>query len=252
MLKFALRVGFVLTALSGALLVGVRRSDPPMLDCLTVNGGENNYKILVVGESWACDGKLFPELPQTVSKRLQGRGVQACSLCFAGRNSKLLYAELKEKLPKSKLYDYCGGGRPDKIIFMTGVNDEIQHIGESNYVEYTKKLVEYFPDVDDEEVISIPRVSEFKFKSPNLYSRLKRAILMCFYDDCEYVVNDRYRSALWRDHPELRMIEYDNFIDRYPGHESCYQKDGIHLTEACSHKYAAFIGNATYIPPKKK
>jgi len=57
---------------------------------------------------------------------------------------------------------------------MTGVNDVIQHVGENAYVEYTRKLVDYFSEIDDEEVISIPRVNEMTFKSPNLYSRIKR------------------------------------------------------------------------------
>ena len=135
MLREARRVGLLLAALSGALYFGVRRSDEPTLDCVTVNGGDGDYKMLVVGESWACAGKLFPELPKTVSDRLQGRGVQACSLCFAGRNSRHMYSELRDKFPKEKLYGPFGGGRPDKAIFMTGVNDEIQHVGANNYVE---------------------------------------------------------------------------------------------------------------------
>jgi hypothetical protein len=246
MLREALRVGVALAVSSGVLIYGVKRSDEPTLSCITVNGGSDDYKLLVVGESWACDGKLFPELPKTVSDRLQGTGVHACSLCFPGRNSRHLYSELREKLPTEKLYEYCGG-KPDKVIFMTGVNDEIQHVGENSYVEYTRKLVDYFSDVEDEEVISIPRVNEITFKSPNLYSSIKRGILRCFYDDCEFSANDRYRSALWRDHPELPMIEYDNFINRYRGNEQCYTSDGVHLTDECFHKYGAFIGNATSI-----
>ena len=244
MLQEAVRVLLVFAVLTVVLFFGVKRSDLPMLDCVTVNSERDNYKVLIVGKSWACDGKLFPELPATISDRLNGRGVQVCSLCFAGRNSRHLYNELSDKLSREKLYDLCGGGRPDKVIFMTGVNDEIQHVGESAYVEYTKKLVEYFSDVPDEEVISIPRVNEFFYKPPILYSVIKQNIFRCFYDGCDYVVNDRYRMALWRDHPELHMIEFDNFINRYLGNERCYKKDGVHLTDACSHKYGAFIGKS--------
>jgi len=249
MLREALRVGVFLAVSSGMLFYGVKRSDEPTLDCITVNGGADDYKMLVVGESWACGGRLFPELPRALSERIQGRGVHACNLCFPGRNSRLLYSELRDKLPREKLYEYCGG-KPDKVIFMTGVNDEIQHVGENSYVEYTRKLVDYFSDVDDEEIISIPRVNEAGFKSPNLYSRIKRGILRCFYDDCEFSANDRYRSALWRDHPELQMIEYDDFIERYRGNEQCYTSDGVHLTDECSHKYGTFIGKATSLRPK--
>ena len=43
---------------------------------------------------------------------------------------------------------------------MNGVNDANQHVGASAYVKYTEKLVEYFADVDDVEIISITRVNE--------------------------------------------------------------------------------------------
>lgn len=247
MLREALRVGVLLAVLCGGLFFGVRRSDEPTLDCATVNGGDGNYKILVVGESWACGGRLFPELPKTVSDRLQGRGVQACSLCFAGRNSRHMYSELREKFPKEKLYGPFGGGRPDKVIFMTGVNDVIQHVGANNYVEYTKKIVDYFADVEDEEIISMPRVNELHFLAPNFFSHVKRSIFRCLYDNCDIEVNDKYRAALKRDHPELRMIEYDNFINRYQGNEQYYTRDGVHLTDEGFHKYGTFIGNATSI-----
>ncbi|MGA8171201.1 MAG: SGNH/GDSL hydrolase family protein [Methylocystis sp.] len=246
MYREALRVGLALAVSSGMLFYGVKRSDAPTLDCVTVNDGADDYKLLVVGESWACDGKLFPELPKTISERLGGRGVHACSVCFPGRNSRHLYSELSEKLPNRKLYE-MSGGKPDKVIFMNGVNDEIQHVGPNTYVEYTRKLVDYFSDVEDEEVITIPRVDEIGFRSPYLYSRIKRGILRCYYDDCEYSANERYRAALWRDHPDLRMIEFDNFIDRYRGNEQCYTSDRVHLTDECSHKYGAFIGRAASI-----
>lgn len=242
MLRDALRIGVALAISSSALIFGIKRTDAPSLTCTTVNGGGGgDYRLLVVGESWACDGKLFPELPKMISERLGGRGVHACSLCFPGRNSRMLYSELLEKLTKQQLYDYCEG-KPDKVIFMTGVNDVIQHVGGYAYVEFTRKLVDYFSDVGDEEVISIPRVNETGFKSPNVYSRIKRGILKCFYDDCEFNANDKYRAALWRDHPELPMIEFDSFIESYKGHERCYLADGVHLTDQCAHDYGAFIG----------
>lgn len=238
------KLAFVLAVTSGLTLLSLKRSDEPTLYCANVNGGGDDYRILVIGESWASDGKVLPELPRAVSKRLEGRGVRACSLGFAGRNSRLLYAELREKFPKYKLYRMFEDKKPDKVVLMNGVNDAIQHVGASAYVEYTKKLVEYFADVDDVELISIPRVNERNFRPPNFYSALKRSILSCFYDDCERQVNDLYRVALWRDHPELNTLEYDAFIDRYEGHERCYTTDGVHLTDEYFHKYGEFIGGA--------
>ncbi|CCJ08533.1 SGNH/GDSL hydrolase family protein [Methylocystis sp. SC2] len=238
------KLAFVLAVTSGLTLLSLKRSDEPTLYCADVNGAGDDYRILVIGESWASDGKVLPELPRAVAKRLDGRGVRACSLGFAGRNSRLLYAELREKFPKYKLYRMFGDKKPDKVVLMNGVNDAIQHVGASAYVEYTKKLVEYFADVDDVEIISIPRVNERNFRPPNLYSALKRSILSCFYDDCERQVNDLYRVALWRDHPELNTLEYDAFIGRYEGHERCYTRDGVHLTDEYFHKYGEFVGGA--------
>jgi hypothetical protein len=247
MLRWVRRLSLVLGVSSSLLLLGLKRADAPALTCSRVKGGDGDYKILVVGESWASDGKIFPDLPRSVSDRLRGRGVQACSIGFSGRNSRLLYSELRESFPKERLYRLFAGQTPDKIILMTGVNDEIQHVGASTYVEYTKKLTEYFSDVDDVEVISMPRVNERKFKAPNLFSHFKRLIFRCLYDNCDLQVNDAYRIALWRDHPELRMIEYDNFIDGYEGHEQFYTSDGVHLTDEYLHKYGAYIGSAISI-----
>ena len=248
----AQRLAFVLAVTGGLSLLSLKRSDEPSVDCATVNGGDGDYNILVVGESWASDGKLLPELPRAVSERLQGRGVKACSIGFAGRNSRLLYSELHEKFPREKLYRLFAGKTPDKVVLMNGVNDEIQHVGASAYVEYTKKLVEYFSDVDDVEIISIPRVNERRFKPPNLYSAVKRSILSCFYDECQLQVNELYRVALWRDHPELNVIEYDDFIDRYEGNERRYTADGVHLTDEYFHKYGAFIGGAVSLGKDKR
>ncbi|MBI1980836.1 MAG: SGNH/GDSL hydrolase family protein [Methylocystis sp.] len=240
----AQRLAFVLAVTGGLTLLSLKRSDEPTLSCATVNGGSNEYKVLIVGESWASYGKILPELPRAVSKRLQGRGVTACSIGFAGRNSRLLYSELREKFPTEKLYRLFDGKKPDTVVLMNGVNDEIQHVGASAYVEYTKKLVEYFSDVDDVQIIAIPRVNERRFKPPTLYSAVKRRILSCFYDQCQQQVNDLYRVALWRDHPELTTIEYDDFIDRYEGNERRYTADGVHLTDEYFHKYGEFIGGA--------
>jgi hypothetical protein len=244
MLRTVRRLSLIFGVLICALLFGLKRTDAPSVYCATADSRAGDYKILVVGESWASNGKIFPELPETLSARLQGRGVQACSIGFSGRNSRFLYSELRENFPKYKLYRLFEGQKPDKVIFMTGVNDVIQHVGASSYVEYTKKLVEFFGDIDDIEVISIPRVNERKFISPNLYSSIKRFVLRCVYDGCDYRVNDAYRAALWRDHPELHLIEYDNFIDEFDGHEGCYASDGVHLTDEYLHKYGTFIGNA--------
>ncbi len=245
MLQGMLRLGLMLAASAAVLAVGLKRSDEPSLACARAGAGGDDYEILVVGESWASDGKVFPELPQTVSDRLGGRSVQACSLGFAGRNSRHLYFELKEKFPKEKLYALYGERKPDKVILMTGVNDVIQHVGASSYVEYNKKIVEYFSDVADVEIITIPRVNEKHFKAPNLFSHLKRQVLRCVNDNCGLLANDAYRISLWRDHPELQLIEYDDFIEQFEGHEQCYTRDGVHLTDECYHKYGTFIGKAT-------
>lgn len=242
----------VLLILSPLLLIWLmQRSDQPSINCSTINSGANNYNILIVGESWASDGKLFPELPLITSARLNGRGVMACSIGFSGRNSKLLYYELREKFSKEKIRNLFNNAAPNKLLVMTGVNDTIQHIGASNYVEYTKKIIEFFDNINDIEVITIPRVNERTFRSPNLFSAIKRSILRCLYDHCDYQVNDLYRVALWRDHPELRLIEYDDFIDEYRDHEYCHTQDGIHLTDEYYHKYGVFLAIAMNLEKKE-
>ncbi|KAF2991315.1 SGNH/GDSL hydrolase family protein [Methylocystis sp. MJC1] len=245
------RAFFVLAVATGLGLLSLKRGDEPTVACSLANAGANDYRILVVGESWASDGKIFPDLPETVSNRLGGRGVRACSIGFNGRNSRLLYSELREKFPKFRLYSLSEGNAPDKVILMTGVNDAIQHIGASAYVEFTEKLVDYFSDAGDVEIISIPRVNERWFKPPNLFSLMKRNVLRCLHDGCDYQVNDVYRVALWRDHPQLHIIEFDNFIDKFEGHEDNYTLDGVHLTDETYHRYGRFIGAAITLAPNE-
>ena len=51
-------------------MLAVKRTDEPVVRCEAVNSGANDYKILIVGESWASDGRIFPELPKFASARL--------------------------------------------------------------------------------------------------------------------------------------------------------------------------------------
>jgi hypothetical protein len=246
-----LRVLTVVAAMtSGAAVFGLKRTDDASLKCASINSGDSDYNVLVVGESWASDGKILPDLPEAISHRLGGRGVRACSVGFSGRTTKLMYYELREKFPLERLNALFEGKEPDKLIFLTGVNDVVQHIGASSYVEYTKKLVEYFPRIADVEIVSIPRVNEVKFEPANLFSGLKRFVLMCAHDRCSIEANDKYRIALWRDHPELRTIEFDDFIEKFEGNEKCYTADGVHLTAECFHRYGAFIGNSAFLDDK--
>ncbi|WP_424363479.1 SGNH/GDSL hydrolase family protein [Methylocystis parvus] len=244
------RAFFVLFVTTGLTLLTLKRTDEPSVACSEVNAGPDAYRVLVIGESWASEGKVFPELPRAVSVRLGGKGVAACSVGFNGRNSRLLYTELREKYPRYKLYSLFEGKTPHKVVIMNGVNDEIQHVGAGAYVEYTKKLVDYFSDVEDVEVIAIPRVNERWFKPPNLFSRMKRNILRCVYDGCSFQVNDVYRVALWRDYPDMNVMEFDNFIDKFEGHEEYYKFDGVHLTDEWLHKYGKFIGSAMSLSAK--
>jgi hypothetical protein len=245
------RAFFLLFVTTGLTLLTLKRTDAPSVYCATAAGGADHYRVLVIGESWASDGKLLPELPEAASKRLGGRSVEACTVGFNGRNSRLLYSELRDKFPKEKLYGLFDGKTPHKVIVMNGVNDAIQHVGASAYVEFTRKLVDYFADAGDVEVISIPRVNERWFKPPNLFSRMKRNILRCVYDGCDFQINDVYRVALWRDHPEMHILEFDNFIDSFEGHEEYYKLDGVHLTDEYLHKYGAFIGASMILADKE-
>jgi len=111
MLREALRVGVALAVSSGMLFYGVKRSDEPTLDCITVNGGADDYKLLVVGESWACDGRLFPELPKAVSGRLQGKGVHACSLCFPAATRACYIPSCAKSSPRKNYMNIAGGNR---------------------------------------------------------------------------------------------------------------------------------------------
>jgi hypothetical protein len=241
--------GFGINRMSAAglsvadLSLGGRKA--PTVSCQSAGPVARAFKVLIVGESWADGGPFFPELQNQVSRRLGGRGVRACSLAFSGRNSRRLAAELSTT-PEQIVYRPLSGV-PDKVIIMTGVNDEIQPIGAAAYSTYTAQLAHRFADVPDVEVITPPRVNDIGFKAPNWPSRAKRSVLLCYYNGCSTAVNDGYRATLRREHPEIRTIDYDRFIRSYRGNEGKYEPDGIHLRTATSHEYGTFLGREMHL-----
>jgi hypothetical protein len=220
---------------------------PPAITCQTLNNGNNNYNLLVVGDSWAYGGAFFPELQKELSTRMNGRGVRACSIGYPRRNSRRLISELRLDFPPERITPLFDGRAPDKVIVPTGVNDVLMPIGADNYAKYTDQIVTWFSAQGSAvEVVAVPRIEEGKFANP--LSHLKHAVLNCLYDNCMDHVIDHYRGVLKAFHPEISVIDYDKFIPDFAGNEQKYMDDGHHLTPAAMHEYGAFLGREISVP----
>ena len=217
---------------------------PPKIDCAATGTGDRPYNILVVGELWARGGRFFPELPETVSGRLGGRLVRACSIGFSGRNSIRLERELKAGFDHDAIRALFGGAAPDNVIILSGVNDVTQHIGARAYAARTRNIASYLAiDGSIVQVVEVPRVDERHAAISNVLGRAKRFVQKWLYDRGSNVVAERYRQELRSADPLLATIAFDKFIPTFEGNEHLYADDGLHLRIEVFHRYGTFLGN---------
>lgn len=236
---------FAVLLLCGCALYVYKQSpyDPVKATCARSGKGEGNYKMLVVGDSWAAGSLFFPELPQSMSAKMAGKPVTACSIGYSGRNTARLVQEPKADFPIGKIKALFSGASPNEIVIMNGVNDVIQHVGAEQYAKATSELVTYLNEESRVRVLRIPRVNETGYSS-NLLRDIKRKLQAFYFDDGQLAVNDKYRAALANSYPAIETIEYDRFAPGY--RKELFLPDGIHLTDQQFRFYGAFI--ATKIP----
>lgn len=213
----------------------------PAATCFEVAGKGPTYNVLIVGESWASGAKEMPDLPLAASKRLNGREVRACSIGFSGRNSGQILALLKSQYPETEIRALFDGQNINNVVILTGVNDALQHVGQSAYARGVTRLADYFKADGTVQVVNVPRINQ-QFSGP--VTRIaKRWTQDIIHDGGQRDVVDRYRQELTAKSPSIATIDYDQFAGRYEANKKLFKQDGIHLTEAEFHQYGTFLAN---------
>jgi hypothetical protein len=187
-------------------------------------------RVLIVGESWAAGGRMFPELPDTLARRLNG-AVSVCTIGFSGKNTGRIVREFDPHIAVAAL-----GGPPTNVVILTGVNDQVQRRGPRFYVTGVKRLMALFPTACVQ-VVSAPLINTYP--PVRTLSRLRNLALGTLHPQR----NAAYRWALTKAVPHDQIIDFTEFSRGFAAEPGRYEPDGIHPTRPVFHEYGAFIGS---------
>jgi hypothetical protein len=237
---FILSAALMLTPPVRARLVAVDWSAPkPEVTCSTLPGrGNTPYDLLVVGESWARGSRILPDLQRSLSQKLGGRSVQACAIAFTGDNTHKVLRGLKHEIDAGHVAKLFDGHPADSVLVLTGVNDQIQHVGSRAYAKGTAEIAGMFP-TSRVQVVSAPLVHPKLELSLPL--RVKNSLQKLFYDGGKDNVQAGYSATAAQRDPQVRFIHYQDFMPTFE--TGRYSHDGIHLTAETFRQYGAFLGS---------
>lgn len=220
------------------LLCGCSRLEPSIA-CAGKLNVPDSIRVLVIGESWATHGKELPELPNAISART-AKSARVCTIGYSGANSRKLLYSFRRDFSPDKVRSLLGGNA-DEVVFLTGVNDIVQHVGASAYARNTSILVaESLKFSRHVQVMQIPSVD----RNPRrpLLSSIKARVFRRINDRDEIDSLNSYRGALADLYPGVNLIKYDAFSLGFANDSSKYMPDGIHLTQYWFHQYGTYIG----------
>ncbi len=231
---FAAICGF---AIATASVAHLRYSeDHPSVVCAEAGRGQVTRRVLILGESWASDGRLLPDLPNVISLRTDQR-VRACTIGYSGRNSLKVFSNFRTDLARRALR-----GNVDNVVILLGVNDQIQHMRAEHSANNIVSIASLFPQ-SNVQVVSAPPVSD----DPPLPLVFRTKNLVAHFFNGE--VNADYVEALKKRIGPERLISFTDFSLGYPRDRRKFTNDGIHLTPAAFHEYGKFIGRRVNLDP---
>ena len=248
-MKIVVVVLVVLSILSAALMLNptvralpfaVEWSAPKAeITCTALLGqGGIPYNVLVVGESWARGGRILPDLQQALSRKLGGRTVHTCAIAFSGYNTTKVLHGLRHEIDAGHVTHLFGAATADSVLMLTGVNDQIQHIGSGAYAKGIAEIAGMFP-ASRVQAVSAP------FVRPRLHLalplRIKNSAQKFLHDGGTDNVQARYSDLAATLDLQVGFIRYQDFMPAFD--PSRYNLDGIHLTAKTFQRYGAFLGS---------
>ena len=137
----------------------------------------------------------------------------------------------------------------DYAVVLTGVNDEVQHIGAKRHASDVLALSNYLARGGRRVfVVEAPRISPIDHSW--IGARAKHTAGRFINDYGVTDVAPLYRAAAAK--MGVEVIPFDPFIPSFVGNETRYQPDGIHLTTAWFNRYATYIGGQIAIMAKTR
>lgn len=237
-MAFKLTLGAVSLAILGAVgaatagsMISESGKLKPITACSESGSGPVTRRLIVVGESWAAGDRLFPELSDVVADRDKGH-VVACSVGFSGKNS----GKILENLSLSESIALVGG-KPDNVVILTGVNDQIQNRGSVIYAHDARAIAAMFGPSLVVQIVSAPNIN--RHPPLSMIFRAKNT-LVGWVKGTE--TNAAYSEALVPPFKASQVIPFNHFSYGQAVEPGRYAADGIHLTLPEFHKYGSFIG----------
>lgn len=209
--------------------------------CAEAGSGVVNERVLIFGESWATKGKELPDFPEELSK-IHGNAVRACSIGYTGNNTRKQINALNRDWTQEGISNILNG-KPTLVIFLTGVNDLIQHRGAKAYATDVEELARsrQFHNAPVA-IVEIPNINMYPPLS--IASKIKNALQLWWIDGGIAHPITAYRAELRRRGLPLKIIPFEPFSMGYDLDRARYMKDGIHLTPKGFKQYGIYIANA--------
>lgn len=198
----------------------------------TKDAGPYDYSLVIVGESWAADGRMLPAFEKYLTKQ-KVDDYKVCSVGYSGKTA--------TEIARGVSADYQGSFEamfdetPDQMVLLTGVNDVYQHIGTDSYISGLAKLLSV--PAKEHFVVEIPSVDFGRNYLRSFPSRAKAFLFRWIFDGGRVDVMDRYRAVVKQaNFPIITTSDFAATYEDFP-----LTVDGLHPTPEGFDMYALHI-----------
>lgn len=198
----------------------------------TKDAGPYGYSLVIVGESWAADGRMLPAFEKYLIKQ-KVNDYKVCSVGYSGKTATEIARGVSADFKGS--FDTLFDETPDQMVLLTGINDVYQHIGTVSYISGLAKLLSV--PAKEHFVVEIPAVDFGRNYQRSLPSRAKAFVFRWIFDGGRVEVMDHYRAAVQQaNFPIVTTSDFSATYKDFP-----LTVDGLHPTPDGFDMYADHI-----------